>query len=129
MLALSRKQVRQLTAAWGAARVGLGVVALATPRAAAAIWVGPGAHSTAGTVLGRALGARDAALGAGTLAGAMTGSPLLPWVLAGATSDVVDAAATALARPALPRGWRDLVIAASGGSVLLAALLVSKLDR
>ncbi len=128
MLALSDKQARQLTALWGAARVGLGLVALATPRAAAALWVGPGAHSTAGMVLGRALGARDAGLGAGTLASAMTGQPLLPWVLAGAASDAVDAAATALARPALPRGRRDLVIAASGGSVLLAALLVRGLD-
>lgn len=127
MMALSRKQVRHVTALWGAARVGLGLIALATPGAAAAVWVGPSARGSVGTVLGRALGGRDASIGAGTLASAMTGSPLLPWVLAGAAADAVDAVTTVIARPALPRGRRDLVIAASGGSVLLAALLTSNL--
>lgn len=129
MVTVSREQVRNIVALWGAARVGLGLIALATPRAAAAVWVGPGAQGPAATVLGRALGGRDAGLGAGTLASVMTGSPLLSWVLAGAAADAVDAAATLRARPALPRGRRDLVIAASGGSVLLAGFLASELGR
>lgn len=121
--------VRNVTAAWAAARVALGVVALLSPRALTAMWVGAdAARGPAGTVLGRALGARDLSLGAGTAHAALTGRPLVPWILAGGAADAVDAAATVLAGHDLP-GWRRLVLAAAGGSAVVAAVLAARVDH
>lgn len=114
--------VPRITSLWGAARVGLGVVALIAPRAVAALWVGP-VRGPAGAVLGRALGGRDVALGLGTLVSAMTGRSVIPWVVASGGADAVDAVATLLARSELPRRRRELVVAAAGGSALVALLL------
>lgn len=116
------RAVYRIIALWGAARVGLGVVALSAPGVVAAVWVGP-LREPAGTVLGRALGGRDVALGLGTLISAMTGRSMIPWVVASGGADAVDAVATLLVRSELPRGRRELIAAAAGGSALVALLL------
>ncbi len=51
-----------------AGRVGLGLTALAWPAVPARPWVGAAADDLAARVFGRALGARDVALGLGALA-------------------------------------------------------------
>lgn len=123
-----RSRLPRLAAgAWAGLRVGLGLTALAVPRAAGGFWVGSPASTPAGAVLGRALGARDIALGAGTLAAVRTGAPLRTWVLTAGFADALDALATAGARSALPPGRRDLVVAASAGSAVLAAVLGASL--
>jgi len=116
--------VPRMIVLWGAARVGLGVVALSAPRAVAALWVGP-LPRPAGVVLGRALGGRDVALGLGTLVSAMTGRSVIPWVVASGGADAVDAVATLLVRSELPPGRRELVTVAAGGSALVALLLAT----
>ncbi len=116
------RAVRRIIMLWGAARVGLGVTALLAPRAVAAVWVGS-VRGPAVVVLGRALGGRDVALGLGTVLSAVTGQSIIPWVVAGGGADVVDAVATLLARSELPRGRRELVAVAAGGSALMALLL------
>ena len=116
------RAVRRIIVLWGAARVALGVVALLAPRPAAAVWVGP-VRGPAVVVLGRALGGRDVALGLGTVVSALTGRSVSPWVAAGGGADLVDAVATLLARSELPRGRRELVAVAAGGSALVALLL------
>lgn len=107
----------------GALRVGLGVTALLAPRAATALWVGPVNPETASTVLGRALGGRDVALGAGMVRRAVTSRSITSWVVACGGADTVDAVATYMARSKLPRGRRELVVVASASSALLAAVL------
>lgn len=114
----------RLTRAWAVLRIGgLGLTALAAPRAATTFRVGPAACTPAGAVLGRGLGGRDLALGAGTPAAGRSGGPVRPWVVSAGFADALDAPTTAAARPALPARRRDLVIAASAGSALLATVL------
>ena len=126
----SRRGSRRATALWAALRIGLGVAALKKPRLASQAWVGPDAsRGLTPVVLGRAAGGRDVALGAGAVACALTGAPLTPWVLAGGGADAVDAVATWLGGPDLPRWRRNLVTAVSAGSALTAVFLATQVDR
>lgn len=126
----SRRASRRMTALWAALRIGLGVAALIKPRLASQAWVGPDAsRGLTAVVLGRAAGGRDVALGAGAVASAVAGAPLTPWVLAGGGADAVDAAATWLGGPGLPRWRRILVTAVSAGSALTAVFLATRVDR
>ena len=121
-----------------AGRVALGLTALAWPSGPARPWVGAAADDLAARVFGRALGARDLALGLGALAalrrsadapasgGAPTGSggsggSAAAWVAAGALSDALDVAASLAAWRELPRVGRWLVVASAGGAALAGA--------
>ena len=125
-----------------AGRVALGVAALARPSVPARPWVGTSADELGARVFGRALGARDIALGLGALAalriapagsaGAQAaGAQAGAWVAAGALSDALDVAITAAAWPELPRTTRWLVAAAAGGAAVAGAAgaLALSLDR
>ena len=133
-----------------AGRVALGVAALARPSVPARPWVGASADELGARVFGRALGARDIALGLGALAalrsapagsaGTQAGSAGTraaiagsagAWVAAGALSDALDVAITAAAWPELPRTTRWLVAAAAGGAAVAGAAgaLALSLDR
>lgn len=116
--------MRGAAAAVAAARVSLGLVASARPELVARPWVGQIANSSPAVhVLGRAMGGRDAALGAGTLlALAAPGRRAWPWVAAGGVADAADAAATVLAWRHLPRGkW--LVAVVAGGATVTSVVL------
>jgi hypothetical protein len=106
-----------------AGRVALGVAALARPAVPARPWVGAAADDLAAEVFGRALGARDLALGLGAL-GALyapeAGAPAA-WIAAGALSDALDLAVTVSAWAELPRRTRWLVAASAGGAALAGA--------
>ena len=106
-------------------RVALGVTALAWPSIPARPWVGAAADDVAARVFGRALGARDLALGLGALAAlqgpaAETGSARA-WVAAGALSDALDVVASVSSWRELPRVTRWLVAASAGGAALAGA--------
>jgi hypothetical protein len=106
-------------------RVALGVTALAWPSIPARPWVGAAADDVAARVFGRALGARDLALGLGALAAlqgpaAETGSARA-WVAAGALSDALDVVASVSSWHELPRFTRWLVAASAGGAALAGA--------
>jgi len=118
-----------------AGRVALGLTALAWPAVPARPWVGASADDLAARVFGRALGARDLALGLGALAalarpGAEPG-PAASWVAAGALSDALDVAASLASWRDLPRMTRWLVAASAGGAALTgaAAALTSVTSR
>jgi hypothetical protein len=117
--------LRYAATALAAARVGLGLVALAQPSLVARPWVGPAGDELGGQVLGRALGARDMALGLGALAALSESSggtrPAGTWFAAGALSDTVDAAVTAATWSKLPRRTRWLVAAAAAGAAAVGA--------
>jgi hypothetical protein len=124
---------RHAATAAAVARVAVGVAALTWPSVPARPWVGGSADDLTAEVLGRALGARDLALGLGTLA-ATRKAPSGPWpagalYAAGALSDALDVAITVAAWPRLPRTTRWLVAASAGGAAIagvagaLAALL------
>ncbi|MFW6091147.1 MAG: hypothetical protein ACODAF_04680 [Actinomycetota bacterium] len=119
-----QERMRAAAALWGLLRVGLGTTALFAPHAALRPWVGT-VPDPAGEVLGRALGGRDIALGAGTAVSAATGRAAVPWIVASGCADAADAVLTLASRERLPRGGRDLVAAASAGSALASVVLAT----
>jgi hypothetical protein len=108
-----------------AGRVALGLTALAWPAVPARPWVGAAANDLAVRVFGRALGARDLALGLGALAAlqrpADHRAAASAWVAAGALSDALDVAASAASWRELPRNGRWLVVVSAGGAALIGA--------
>jgi hypothetical protein len=115
--------LRQGATTVAAGRVALGVTALVWPSVPARPWVGPAADGVAARVFGRALGARDLALGLGALAalqGPGAGSARA-WVAAGALSDALDVVASVSSWDELPRFTRWLVAASAGGAALAGA--------
>jgi len=114
--------LRRGATAVAAGRVAIGLTALAWPSVPARPWVGAAADDVAARVFGRALGARDVALGLGALA-ALTGppaqaGPARAWIAAGALSDALDVVATLSSWRDLPRVTRWLVAASAGGAAL-----------
>jgi hypothetical protein len=116
---------RYAATAVAAGRVALGVAALTWPSVPARPWVGASADELGAQVFGRAMGARDLALGLGALAAtgkAPSGSrPASAWYAAGALSDALDFAITVAAWPRLPRATRWLIAAAAGGAAIAGA--------
>ena len=108
-----------------AGRVALGLTALAWPSVPARPWVGGAADDLAARVFGRALGARDLALGLGALAAlqrpAAEPGSASAWVAAGALSDALDVVASLASWRELPRVGRWLVVASAGGAALVGA--------
>jgi hypothetical protein len=117
--------LRRGARAVAAGRVALGLAALAWPSVPARPWVGAAADDLAARVFGRALGARDLALGLGALTAlqrpAAEPGAARAWVAAGALSDALDVAASLSSWRELPRGSRWLVAASAGGAALLGA--------
>jgi hypothetical protein len=114
--------LRRGALAVAAGRVAIGVTALAWPAAPSRPWVGAAADDLAARVFARALGARDLALGLGTLAALQgeDGSASL-WVAAGALSDALDVAASLASWRELPRVGRWLVAGSAAGAALTGA--------
>jgi len=108
---------RQLLRTLSAGRIVAGTALLLLPATAGRRWVGPDAHTGGAKVMSRALGARDVAIGVGTMTALANGQPVRHWALAGAASDLVDGLATLVAirhigvRRALPL----LVVATTAG--------------
>jgi len=124
-----RVQLRRGAAAVAAARVAIGVLALARPGVPSRPWVGVGAEADEGTaglaarVLGHALGGRDLALGLGAL-GALAqedGESSSAWVAAGALCDALDVATTLASWRELPRVTRWFVLSSAAGASLAGA--------
>jgi len=141
--------LRRGATAVAASRVGVGVVAFAAPLLVSRSWVGRSGDGTPGRVLGRALGGRDLALGAGALialrrqqsegsaavwASALgsappdstgpqsSASPMVAaatWVGMAAIADGLDLVTTARSWGDLPPVKRWLVALSSGGAAVL----------
>lgn len=128
--------LRRGATAVAAARVAIGVTALAWPSVPSRPWVGTGTGSTGADdaggdlpsrVFGRALGGRDLALGLGALAALSQEGrhadrrPASAWVAAGALSDALDVAASLAAWRELPRLTRWFVVGSAAGAALAGA--------
>lgn len=108
-------------------RVGLGAAFLVAPGRSGRGWLGARATADAGKVAARALGARDVAIGYGTLRALDTGDPTLGrWVTISGLCDLVDATATAMAFRSLP--WRGRILGIVVAGAAATASLVAR-DR
>jgi hypothetical protein len=94
--------------------VAVGLSLCAAP-ALAAQWVGGDARTPGARVITRVLGARDAALGLGTLSAAGDSDELRRWLVATSACDAFDFAAT-LTSPPSPR--RNLVLAMAAAATV-----------
>lgn len=115
---------------FAAGRLLFGIGLLAAPDKTARGWIGDDARRPGVKLVLRALGARDAALGAGALATRDRPDRLAAWIAAGAVCDLADLAIT-LATPAdaLPANARWATVALAGGSALGGAALYRALAR
>ncbi|MGH9226190.1 MAG: hypothetical protein ACRD2W_20935 [Acidimicrobiales bacterium] len=97
-------QVAQQVKAFAAGRIGMGAVAVVAPKSALKRWLGPDGTRPDTRLLARMLGARDVAIGIGTLFAVKHQSPVRGWLEAGALADAGDLAASVLGlRGGLPR--------------------------
>lgn len=100
-------------------RIGLAVSFCLVPGLALRGWPGQGAHADpVARMLARSVGARDLALGVGTLMAVRHGSPLRGWLEAGVVADLGDAVAVALAAPKLPRLRSAIAFGSAVGAVV-----------
>jgi hypothetical protein len=108
-----------------AGRLAIGLTALAWPSVPSRPWVGAASDDLAAQVFGRALGARDVALGLGALAALRRtpaeSGPASTWVAAGAVSDALDVVASLASWRQLPRTGRWLVAGSAAASALVGA--------
>ena len=110
-----------------AGRTLLGLFALATPGLPARSWLGSHADDVSAAIFGRALGARDLALG-GTTVWALVARPrdrslLTALVAGGALADAVDAAATFLVWEELPTPWKQATAGAALGAAVTGGVV------
>jgi hypothetical protein len=117
------------TAATGFAlgRLLIGTALVAAPAKASEGWIGPEADLPTTQVVTRALGIRDLAIAAGTLAAVRGEADPARWLVAGVASDAVDLGATLVAGDALPPTGRYGVAAVAAGAVVGGLVLLRAL--
>jgi hypothetical protein len=113
-----------LTLALG--RAAIGAALLAAPVRINTAWIGSDAARPSARVLGRAVGARDLALGLGGAFALRKGTPARPWLLAGMVADLGDLGSTVGERASMPRNGLIGVGALAGGAALLGGWLAQR---
>ncbi|HUP87623.1 MAG TPA: hypothetical protein VM143_18360 [Acidimicrobiales bacterium] len=127
---------RQMARYYAGGRVGIGLLLLLFPRRMAkGLWGATAAGSPAVMFFSRLVGARDAIIGAGTLAalqqegGSGASAGVRPWMSYGAAADAFDAVATLLAYRHLPKRKRFALLSmAAGGAATGGYLMTSMVD-
>lgn len=126
---LNRDVARRAAIGLALLRAAIGAVAVVVPARALGPWVGKRvASKEGGELLGRSLGARDLALGAGALLSVRHDTPVRGWVEAGALADLGDLVATTIAFKELPSRTRWGVLALTVGAVVAGAVLAPCVD-
>jgi hypothetical protein len=113
--------LRTLTAIASVGRALFGAAFVAAPSEAGSRWIGPVAEDERVGILLRAVGARDIALGVGTVRAIAEDRDASGWLLASAASDSIDFAATLAARDGLPARSAAITLVLAGGSAALFA--------
>jgi hypothetical protein len=124
--------VRTLATALALNRVAFGVNFLGSPARAGRLWIGAAAaRRPESRVFGRALGARDLALGLGALRALQEGDDdaARAWMAGHALSDGADLLATLAARRELPAGPAAFAVAVAGASTAIGAAAAMRLGR
>jgi hypothetical protein len=119
----------QLAKTNGIGRVVVGAALVAAPTIVARSWVGDDGGGPAAKVIGRALGIRDVALGAGLLRALDRDQPARGWMAAAALADTIDAAATLLNWRDLPPVGRTLVLVLAAQSAVQMGVLAATSDE
>ena len=112
-----------------AGRLVIGAALVAKPQSPVGTgWIGDDARRPTSALLFRSVGARDMAIGLGTLAAQRNGSPLKPWLLGATLADAVDLAATFAAGSAIPKAGRAAIALLAGGAIVQQLALTRSVD-
>jgi hypothetical protein len=109
-------------------RIGFGVAFMLAPGPAGRLWIGPEAGGPGTKLVIRALGARDFALGLGTLLSMRHNRPTRGWLEASGLADFADLVATIIAREHVPPAARVAVYAIATPSAALCGLTAARVD-
>lgn len=119
-----RDQARLLAAV----RTAIGIAFVLAPRRAGRVWTGGDASTVTAKLAARSLGARDLALGVGTLRALDGSAPARGWLEAGAIADASDALGIVTSWGRLPPARRLLFLASASGAAYLGFKLAGTLD-
>lgn len=120
---------RTLARTLAGSRIAIGLALFVAPAVSARTWLGDGVDDPGTRMAIRGLGARDVALGVGTLAALEADAPVHRWLEAGAAADLGDAAAAVLARRDRPPGVVAATLAVAGGAAALGIWLRGAVSR
>ena len=109
-------------------RIAVGAAFVLFPGLAGRMWIGSDAARRPVKVLARAFGARDLAIGLGTVIALDRGAPVRGWIEAGILSDAIDTTASLLAGSSIPPAIRLPCIALGAGSAAAGVALVQEFD-
>jgi hypothetical protein len=109
-------------------RIAFGMAALAAPKLAARAMSGTKQSAGLAPMFARMFGARDIALGLGTIVAIDRGAPVRGWLEGGALADSADLLACTLARNELTPAAFKAAAALAGGAALLGVFLSRRLD-
>ena len=118
----------ELAQALGLVRVVVGAVMFLAPRRAARSWTGEHDEGVTSNLAMRGLGARELAIGIGTLAAIERGAPVRGWIEAGVLSDSADAAGTLMQWGELGTPRALFWLTAEVGAAFLGSRLAQELD-
>jgi hypothetical protein len=117
---------RPLALGVAAGRIAFGSAFLLAPGVTAKGWIGRPARTPGGQVMTRAMGARDLAIGVGTLAALRGADDTRPWLAAALFSDLADAAATWAERGALGPARTGMTLAIAFSAAASSALALAE---
>ncbi|MGI8412683.1 MAG: hypothetical protein ACR2QA_09350 [Solirubrobacteraceae bacterium] len=109
-------------------RIALGVAAVVAPGLAARVMGGRRTSDGIAPLFARMLGARDIALGLGTVIALDRGKPVRGWLEGSALADVADCVACALAREDISPGACKAGAGLGAASAILEVFLSRRLD-
>jgi hypothetical protein len=109
-------------------RIAIGVAAVVTPGLAARIMGGRRASEGIAPLFARMLGARDVALGLGTVIALDRGKPVRGWLEGSALADTADCVACVLAREHMSPTAFAAAAGLGGASAIVGVLLSRRLD-
>lgn len=109
-------------------RMGFGVAFMLAPGLAGRMWVGPDASRPGTKLFIRALGARDFALGLGTMLAMRHDRPTRGWLEASGLADFADLVITLMAGDDVPAAARAGVCAIASSSAAVCGLTAARVD-
>jgi hypothetical protein len=119
---------RQVATQISVGRIGFGIGFMLAPSLTGRMWVGEDASRPGAKLFIRALGARDFALGLGTLLAMRHDRPTRGWLEASGLADFADLVFTLVARDAIPPSSRNVVAAIAAPSAALCGLTAARVD-
>lgn len=122
-------EARDVALALARGRIAIGAAFALAPGSAGRLWIGGDASRPAVKIVTRALGARDMALGLGTVIALDRGAPVRGWLEASTLADAADLVGTLLAGNSISPTARRTTVLVAGVSAALGAALSRALDE